>query len=260
MADIAAEFAGDNGEVAKNIWKESNCFDDDVFKEMEENEKFVEDRNVMKLQNKIKNASGQYRIKKPDDSERDKILDYIEKEEGNNFRCTVCDKTSKRKYNMKDHVEKIHFPGMFSHACKFCDKLLESKQSFKKHKEVHKTKAGSGLLQRRNRNNHNILSDYIMKVQTEKNVDVFLCEVCGKLDKYKWKLVNHVESVHFPGCYIHCCKVCMKNFDTRQSFLSHMKNNHKKTIKAMAGKKVRCEKEEFVRKDETSGSSSDILM
>ena len=99
-----------------------------------------------------------------------------------------------------------------------------------------------------------------MKVQTEKNVDVFLCEVCGKLDKYKSNLVNHVESVHFPGCYIHCCKVCMKNFDTRQSFLSHMKNNHKKTIKAMAGKKVRCEKEEFVRKDETSGSSSDILM
>ena len=68
MADIAAEFAGDNGEVGKNIWKESNCFDDDVFKEMEENEKFVEDRNVMKLQNKIKNVSGQSRIKKPDDS------------------------------------------------------------------------------------------------------------------------------------------------------------------------------------------------
>ena len=56
VADGAAKFAGHNGQFVKNISQQVNCLEDDLFQEMEENEKFVEDTNGMKVRSNIKNV------------------------------------------------------------------------------------------------------------------------------------------------------------------------------------------------------------
>ena len=106
-----------------------------------------------------------------------------------------------------------------------------------RHKELHKTKLVPGLLETETVKNHSILSDYIEIVIPETNVFVFLCKVCGKISDRKSNLINHIESLHFPGCYIHSCKVCMKKFNTRQSLHWHTKANHRETIETRARNK-----------------------
>ena len=76
---------GDEGKFVTNIWKQDNCLEAEMFVKIKENEEVVEDTNGMKVPSKIKNVSD-------GDSERDKLLDYIGKVEGNPFlcRCVVC--------------------------------------------------------------------------------------------------------------------------------------------------------------------------
>jgi len=249
-----AKFAGHNGQFVKNISQQVNCLEDDMFQEMEENEKFVEATNGMKVRSNIENVSGQSLIKKIDDSERNKLLEYIEKEEGNMlvYRCVVCDKTSNKIYTMKNHVESVHFPGMFSYPCKFCDKTLLTKQSLMGHEKLHKTKRVLDLPEKGTVRNESIISDNIEIVGTDSKALGFRCKVCDKICAQKSNLFSHIESIHFPGCYMYWCKVCMKTFDTKQSLYSHMKTNHKETIKARARNKERNDREEFIRKDDTN--------
>merc|ERR1712112_370271 len=97
--------------------------------------------------------------------------------------------------------------------------------------KLHKTKPVPNLPEKRTDRNHSILSDNIEIVDTDSNVLVFRRKVCGKINGQKSNLMDHIESVHFPGCFKYWCKVCMKSFDTRQSLYRHMKVNHKETVK-----------------------------
>ena len=49
------------------------------------------------------------------------------------FSCTLCGKENDRRYNVKKHVENIHFPGSLSHSCKYCDQVFTTRNNLNYH-------------------------------------------------------------------------------------------------------------------------------
>ena len=55
------------------------------------------------------------------------------------FSCSLCGKTAARTKDVRDHVENIHFPNMFTYQCDLCAEMLKSKTALKNHKISHKS-------------------------------------------------------------------------------------------------------------------------
>ena len=49
------------------------------------------------------------------------------------FRCTLCGKQNTNNCNVKNHIESIHFPGLFSYNCDYCEKTFKSKNALCNH-------------------------------------------------------------------------------------------------------------------------------
>ncbi len=60
-----------------------------------------------------------------------KFEELIEKEDGDPFRCTVCEKKIKEKRDMKRHLE-THLSGL-SYECSTCGKSFRSSDSLRHH-------------------------------------------------------------------------------------------------------------------------------
>ena len=60
-----------------------------------------------------------------------KFLELVVKE-NDTYRCTVCEKTSNSKFNIKRHLE-IHLSGL-SYDCHICGKNLRSSNALQLHK------------------------------------------------------------------------------------------------------------------------------
>ena len=55
------------------------------------------------------------------------------------FRCTLCGKQNTNNCNVKNHIESIHFPGLFSYNCDYCERKFKSKNAQCSHvSKVHK--------------------------------------------------------------------------------------------------------------------------
>ena len=68
--------------------------------------------------------------------------DYILVEGGGLVRCTLCNKTSSTKSNLKKHIENIHFPGAFTYTCRYCGDTFSTKNNHYLHvHRVHNNKA-----------------------------------------------------------------------------------------------------------------------
>ena len=65
-------------------------------------------------------------------SEIDSKFDELVLRENNTWRCTVCEKTSNSKFNIKRHLE-IHLSGL-SYDCHICGKNLRSSNALQLHK------------------------------------------------------------------------------------------------------------------------------
>ena len=50
------------------------------------------------------------------------------------------------------------------------------------------------------------------------------CKFCGKTEKSKWNLLNHVE-IHLDNSYV--CSKCSKSFKTKISLSVHLSRTHK---------------------------------
>ena len=64
-----------------------------------------------------------------------KIMEYIERDVGSRWKCTICDKSMARRSHVKEHVE-IHFDGLVF-PCKICGASLRSRNTFRVHNMKH---------------------------------------------------------------------------------------------------------------------------
>ena len=47
--------------------------------------------------------------------------------------CTICQKRFPWKSAVRNHVESVHFSGMFEYPCHICNKVMSSNNSLKSH-------------------------------------------------------------------------------------------------------------------------------
>ena len=75
-----------------------------------------------------------------------------------------------------------------------------------------------------------ILNDYIVKECLEGRT-LFKCTMCSKASSQKPNIVNHVESVHFPGTFLYTCKYCGKEYNAKNSLNVHISTIHREQKK-----------------------------
>jgi len=63
------------------------------------------------------------------------LYDYIVPSQNGSkpFKCSICEKESNDKGNLRKHVENIHFPGTFSYTCKYCNETLSTRNLLNVH-------------------------------------------------------------------------------------------------------------------------------
>jgi len=52
------------------------------------------------------------------------------------FKCNLCGKVNNRKQHIENHLESIHFPGISSYPCRFCEAVFTSRNNRDKHVQV----------------------------------------------------------------------------------------------------------------------------
>lgn len=68
-----------------------------------------------------------------------------------------------------------------------------------------------------------VLAEYLK--QNEENQ--YECTICGAKNRLRPNVLNHVESVHFPGSFLYDCQICGKQFSSKNSRNVHVSRNHK---------------------------------
>jgi len=56
----------------------------------------------------------------------------------------------------------------------------------------------------------------------DKNKSTFRCKLCKEKKLHRSGLLQHIESVHFPGTFVHSCKFCDKTVKTKSALNSHL--------------------------------------
>ena len=155
------------------------------------------------------------------------------------FGCTLCGKTCKRRTNLLIHVEARHLvPGTFTHQCNVCHKTLATLSCLYTHMYAKHKKTERGKRKRfRQMNTFKTSSTEDIKVEADlttkprkeevndsekkkkdelykyaellpTNPGSYRCTICGKTCKRKVNVWIHVERAHFPGTFIHQCRLC----------------------------------------------------
>ncbi len=68
---------------------------------------------------------------------RDLHAYVIEDTAGSGFSCTLCGRTGVSRRDMRNHVESVHFPNMFTYECALCAVKLSSRKALDNHKYRH---------------------------------------------------------------------------------------------------------------------------
>ena len=74
----------------------------------------------------------------------EELLQFVTKSaEGSTFECTLCSNfRAVRKGLVRNHLESIHFPGVFSYSCHLCNRQFQGRNALAVHKSaVHTNKA-----------------------------------------------------------------------------------------------------------------------
>lgn len=66
------------------------------------------------------------------------MVNNLDTGDKNKFMCKICGKSASRVKDVRDHVENIHFPNVFTYQCDVCAELLKSKIALKNHKITHR--------------------------------------------------------------------------------------------------------------------------
>ena len=73
--------------------------------------------------------------------------------------------------------------------------------------------------------------DSLLKYITQNSVGAgasFQCTLCGKTNGQKNNIMNHVESIHFPGSFTYHCNLCDKTVKTKSALNLHNARYHNK--------------------------------
>jgi len=65
------------------------------------------------------------------------------------YKCSICTKRFPNRVAVRNHIESIHFPGMFEYFCNICGKKMASKSAINYHMSVShpkKTKSSNPLI------------------------------------------------------------------------------------------------------------------
>jgi hypothetical protein len=54
---------------------------------------------------------------------------YILAVGGGAVRCTLCNKTSSTRSNLKKHIENIHFPNTYTYTCRYCGDTFSTRNT-----------------------------------------------------------------------------------------------------------------------------------
>ena len=67
---------------------------------------------------------------------RNILNDYIIKDVQNGrtvYKCSMCGKFNAQNSNIRNHVESVHFPNLFTYTCTYCGKQYNAKNSLNVH-------------------------------------------------------------------------------------------------------------------------------
>ena len=74
----------------------------------------------------------------------------------------------------------------------------------------------------------NVLVQYIRKTTNQLGLSMFECTLCDQAkNRQRNNVLNHVESVHFPGNFLYSCEYCQKEFVSKNARNVHISRNHK---------------------------------
>ena len=68
-------------------------------------------------------------------SSQEDLNKFISRHTDGSFICDICNKSMKRRDNLRTHVEDQHFRDLFSYPCPDCPMILGSKKTFYNHKQ-----------------------------------------------------------------------------------------------------------------------------
>jgi len=72
------------------------------------------------------------------------------------------------------------------------------------------------------------VSEYMVQVvEGGTPKDTWRCLICAKVIKRKYRMKDHIESLHFVGTPCHPCRVCEKMYSTKNSLEKHMATYHR---------------------------------
>ena len=164
---------------------------------------------------------------------KNQIDSLLEQQSPNSYGCKVCGKTTKRRSEVRCHIERAHVEG-FIHFCDTCGKAHRNRQALNEHR----MKAGHRAPQKPTEKvrpekvrPENI--DGTIKSMMEYGKDMGLsskgkkirsriCKVCGK-EGVMNNIMKHIERYHIQTDVPNSCKDCGKTFDTRDALMRHQK-------------------------------------
>jgi hypothetical protein len=62
---------------------------------------------------------------------------YVLEDQQTGFRCQLCGRAGASRRDVRNHVESVHFPHMFTYECAVCGIKLSSRKSLDNHKYRH---------------------------------------------------------------------------------------------------------------------------
>jgi len=137
--------------------------------------------------------------------------------------CTFATNTT---YDLKNHIKRIHLMTVKTHACTECDKSFKRRCDMENHrKTVHctvkvyvKCPVCSIIVLEKGLQSH-IINRHSEKAQKKP----YVCDICGKSERYQKNLQRHYESVHEPASrgVVYQCPECPESFYRRRELTSH---------------------------------------
>ena len=167
------------------------------------------------------------------------------------YQCTICGCLETNSASqMQDHVETVHFKGVFKYTCPFCEKPFHSRCTLKRHeRKEHKPKvepsdnvSDSSMVASTdgkepddtNPNCVTVWDDFKKFISVEEKGkpgrngkrSTFGCSICDHRSLQKSHLMNHIEQKHFKDTFLYTCPVCGNNPSTRHALECHMREKH----------------------------------
>ena len=150
--------------------------------------------------------------------------------------CHMCKYNTKRKYDLKKHILRMHGSErratkeirMEKHLCDICGKAFSTRSGIRIHtKDKHTLSfrficsvCGAGF---------NRLWDYTAHVSKHNKVKLEKCDDCGKSFRHKQTLHEHRKKYHphDRSEVVNCeCVICGRGFSSQDALREHVKSAH----------------------------------